>query len=265
MQKFFEKIFGLIVCLTLIVGFSTASAEDTTDWVRGVAAAKGGGFPADRAKAPGHRKLMARQAAMLDAYRHLTETLRGIHVTAKSSIQDLQSTLDIVDTDIDGVVKNAQVVFEQYNDDETYEVILEVSLYDSPNSVAQKMIFKPHAKEAFPAPIAEAKTQGNYTGLVIDCRGRNIQGCMMPVIFSDDSRQIYRYENTDYDEALSKGIISYAHDKKSAAQAGSNPLIINASGVNEGNPVVSSSDADLILSENQVSHFLDNCSVVIIL
>lgn len=265
MRNFIEKILALSICLMMLAGFSVASAEGSTDWVRGVVTARGEGFPPDRAKAKGHRRIMARQAALLDAYRRLAESVEGIHVTAQSRISDLQTEFDIVDSDVDAVVKGAKIVSERYNDDETFEVILELPLYGSSNSVAQKMIFKPHAKEAFPAPIATAKTQGNYTGLIIDCRGRNIQGCMLPIVFSEDSREIYRYENTDYDEALANGIVSYANDKKSATQAGANPLVINASGVKDGNPLVTNQDADLILSENQTSHFLDNCAVVIIL
>ena len=60
-------------------------------------------------------------------------------------------------------------------------------------------------------------------------------------------------------------MVSYTDGKKDGVdRAGQKPLVIKAVMLedNNSNPVVSAKDADKILRENQISHFLDEGAVV---
>ena len=278
------KSVGKIICLLSVVGFllslnlsqSFAAGSAMTDWDREIISGTGYGVadPA-RAKNPGHARIMAHQAAMLDAYRRLAEQAKGIHVTANSSISDNISTGDVVTGEVDAVVKRARVVSENYDEYGNCSVVLEVPLFGVTNSIA-KAVLKPVAKEAFPAPtVNEATIQstvnvtitGGYTGLIIDCSGLGLKPVMSPVIRNASQQPIYGYKNLDYDRVIDKGMASYASGMNgNLSRAGSNPLIIKAVRVEDHNsyPVVDTADADRILLENQKSHFLDSCAVVFV-
>ena len=278
------KSVGKIICLLSVVGFllslnlsqAFAAGSAMTDWDREIISGTGYGVadPA-RAKNPGHARIMAHQAAMLDAYRRLAEHAKGIHVTANSSISDNISTGDVVTGEVDAVVKRARVVSENYDEYGNCSVVLEVPLFGVTNSIA-KAVLKPVAKEAFPAPtVNEATIQstvnvtitGGYTGLIIDCSGLGLKPVMSPVIRNASQQPIYGYKNLDYDRVIDKGMASYASGMNgNLSRAGSNPLIIKAVRVEDHNsyPVVDTADADRILLENQKSHFLDSCAVVFV-
>ena len=128
--------------------------------------------------------------------------------------------------------------------------------------------FKDEPKVAFPAPTANvAKSSVTYTGLVIDCRGMNLNPVMSPVIKNANGQAIYGHKNLDYDKIIVNGMASYAgdaYDQISRERAGNNPIVVKASRLDDinANPVVSVADADKILSANQSDKFLENCAVV---
>jgi len=273
-----------IICVLLGIGFllsinmvqTFAAGSAMTDWDREIITGTGYGV-ADPAKAknPGHARIMAHQAAILDAFRRLAEQAKGIHVTATSSISDNISTGDVVIGEVDAVVKRARVVSENYDEYGNCSVVMEVPLFGVNNSIA-KAVLKPVAKEAFPAPTVNETTiqstvnvtiTGGYTGLIIDCSGLGLKPVMSPVIRNANQQPIYGYKNLDYDRVIDKGMASYASGMSgNLSRAGSNPLIIKAVRVEDHNsyPVVDTPDADRILLENQKSHFLDSCAVVFV-
>ena len=155
---------------------------------------------------------------------------------------------------------------------------MEVPLYGVTNSIA-KVALKPVTKETFPEPSlnvsvsidqsssTSVKGNGGYTGLIVDCSGLGLNPVMSPVIFNADQQPIYGYKNLDYDKVIANGMASYVNSMTgNTSRAGSNPLVVKATSVinHNGNPVISTTDANKILSENKSSHFLDNCSVVFI-
>ena len=57
---------------------------------------------------------------------------------------------------------------------------------------------------------------------------------------------------------------TYASDMSMASRAGSNPLYVRAIWLDDLNatPVLSKEDAELVLYENRLTHFLENIAVV---
>jgi hypothetical protein len=103
-----------------------------------------------------------------------------------------------------------------------------------------------------------------YTGLVVDCRELDLSPVMSPVIYDENMRPIYGYDNLDYQKVISLGMADYEKDAANFRRAGGNPLVVKAIALDGhgANPVISEADANYVLAENAKAHFLDNLAVV---
>ena len=108
--------------------------------------------------------------------------------------------------------------------------------------------------------------QGDYTGLVIDCRGLRLKTAMSPVIKNINGSKIYGHKNLDPDKIISMGMVDYVNNPANVARAGSHPLVVKAVRLDDfnSNPVVSLVDSNRILIENHATKFLQDLKVVFI-
>ena len=228
-------------------------------------------------------KALAKRSAMMDGYRNLAERIGEIQITAEKNL---------VKRKIDAVINFAEVVAESYDENGNCTVVLRIPIYGA-NSFAE-VALKPVHKKNFPKPTEDKIATGNYTGLVIDCGDAEINPVLSPEIRNAKNKSIYSYANLDRDKVVAHGMVSYTqknfadeqviltstNGKKFFTQAGSkifladeaevnsrvgdNPLVIKAAKLSEDDscPVISTDDADKILAENEVSHFLDDGAVV---
>ena len=106
--------------------------------------------------------------------------------------------------------------------------------------------------------------QGDYTGLIVDCRGLGLQTAMSPVIFNTNGTKIYGHKNLDIDRIIEIGMVDYINDLNNVDRAGTNPLVVRAVSLRDfnSNPVVSLADSNHILIENHVTRFLQQLKVV---
>lgn len=276
-KKLMAVMSAVILMLTMMaVAFA---AEGQVDWSKGVVRAIGigAGKPQYQKTNPGVYRAQAKRAAIMDAQRNLAETVNGVRVTGESTMEDMILQSDVVRTRVDSIIKNMTEVSSKYDADGTYEVVLEMPLFGSTNSLSEVAFipFKDEPKVAFPAPVdvtiinQPTVVNNNYTGLIIDCKGLGINCVMSPVIKNANNQAIYGHQNLDYDKIIVNGMASYADttsDQISRARAGTNPLIVKALKLSDfnANPVVSVEDADKILAANQHDRFLDNCAVVFV-
>ena len=277
-KKLTACLTAALMMLAMLATTAFAAEENYgVDWAKGVIRAKGIGAGKSTTKNKGLRRAQARRAAMMDAQRNLAEAVRGVQVTSESRMVDLELADDRVATRVDAIIKNMTEVSGQYMDDETYEIILEMPLFGASDSLADAAFlpFKDEPKVSFPQPVDKTiinqptVVNNKYTGLVIDCRGMNINFVMSPVIKNANGQAIYGHQNLDYDKIIVNGMASYAdqaYDQISRARAGNNPLVIKATSLADlnANPVVSVADADKILAANQHDRFLENCAVVFV-
>ena len=106
--------------------------------------------------------------------------------------------------------------------------------------------------------------KGNYTGLVIDCRGMELQPVMSPVVKNSNGTKIYGHKNLDIDKIIEMGMADYTSDIDSMQRAGDNPLVVKAASVDNfnSNPVLHVPDSNRVLIENHVTKFLADLKVV---
>ena len=228
-------------------------------------------------------KALAKRAAMTDAYRKLAEQIGEIRITAEKNL---------VKQEVDAVVKFAEVTSEEYDEYGDCVITMRIPIYGVKDSVA-RAAFKRVDKEKFPPPTEAVDVTGKYTGLIIDCGDAEINPVLSPEIRAEN-QSIYRYANLDYDKVIKHGMIAYeqkfsadekliltstggkisfaqvgskiffANEVETNSRVGNNPLVIKATALSDDDtcPVISGEDADKILAENEVSHFLDDGAVV---
>ena len=280
-MRYTKKVLASLTAVVVMLAMMTMAfaAEGTVDWNKGVIRVTGigAGKTAYQKKQSGVYRAQAKRAAMMDAQRNLSETIKGVHVTSDSTMEDMILQSDVVRTRVDAIIKGMSEVSSKYYEDGTYEVVLEMPLFGASNSLSEAAFIpiKDEPKVSFPEPTNLTSVNqptvinNNYTGLVIDCSGMNINCVMSPVIKNANGQAIYGHQNLDYDKIIVNGMASYANtanDQISRSRAGNNPLIVKAISLSDinANPVVSVEDADKILIANQHDKFLDKCAVVFV-
>ncbi len=273
----------LAACLTaaamMLTMLAVTFAQDLEgvepDFTKGVVRVTGEGVGKSAYKNnPGKYRLTASKAARMDAQAKLVEYI-SVQVETNASMTDYEIDSYQVRTSAQGVIRNAvEVGAPKYFDDGTCKVVMEMPLFGGKGSVAEVAFlpFKDEPKVSFPQPsvsVTQINVGSNYTGLIIDCRGKNINPVMSPVIKNSNGQAIYGHKNLDYDKIIVSGMASYAddiNDQISRSRAGNNPLVIKAENLSDinANPVVSVADADKILAANQHDRFLENCAVVFV-
>ena len=256
---------GMLIAALLMCTSFRAEAALGTDWNSSKITVTGSGV-VPRGAIGAQARLLARRAAQADAYRQLAEVVKGVQVDASTTVEMAMIQSDTVNLQVSAVIQGARIVSENFTTDGAYEVTMELPMFGKSGGLAQAVMERPAVVEPFPQVNTKVTVEikGGYTGLIIDCRGFRVNPVMSPVIKNAHGEKIYGHKNLDYDKVIEYGMASYAGSMSEAVRAGSNPLIVKAVDVEDfdANPVVSMADADLILSENQLSRFLDNTSVV---
>ncbi len=124
------------------------------------------------------------------------------------------------------------------------------------------------APEAPYYDVSNEKPVGNFSSLVVDCRGleKDLKPVMSAVIRNTANDGIYGVSNLDYDLVTEKGMCSYTKDPTLAgvSRVGENPLVVHAVKLDDfgSTPFITVEDANRVLLENQATGFLDKLNVV---
>lgn len=251
---------------------------------QGTIEAVGTGLPPANAFSAAQARMLARRAAVVDAYRNLAETVQGVQVDSETTMQNLAISNDLVKTKVSGLVKGARIIREIPQSDGSYQVVMSINMYGA-GSLAEIAMdaVKPQQVQEFPVPSLDSKkntavvpgvTQSAvtvYTGVIVDARGLELEPTFSPRIYDESGRIVYgnMYINADF--AISQGMVEYTINQEmydsainGGARAGVRPIIVKAVAVkdNNCNVVISNADADKILVSNTTSGFLKNCAVV---
>lgn len=268
MKTIIGSLWRMAIAAVLVLALSVSAEAAGADWEAAVVRADGYGLPGATAS-PAQAELMARRAAIADAYRALAEQTESVAVTSETTVRNLMLESDTVQTRVSAAIRGAKVVSGGWENG-SYHVVVEMPIYGA-GSLASAVLPETKTPEPLPAPTTKVsinveitKEAGAYTGLVVDCRGLGLSPAMSPVILNANGQKIYGYKNLESKKVIHSGMAGYAKDLAGASRAGSRPLVVKAIRTeNHGfNPVLSVADADLVLTANQTARFLENCSVV---
>ena len=356
--------------------FSTsvfAAPAEGVNWSQNVITVVGTGFATSDIQIPTQAKKLAERAALADAYRQLAEIVKGVNVTGETTVEAMMVRSDIINTKVNAVIKGARKISTRETGDGGVEVVVEMPIFGSANSLASSVLQKPTKKEPFPNPVrnvaptkpaytaqtpiqqridvtiqsstsvtlqaksspiisnildpqtkifftpevelmplskitisklpkidtpqvevpvtpqisnpatpqvqqpATSKIQqpeqnlssdseiiGGYTGIIVDCRGMNLQSVMSPVIKNENKDTIYGDKNLDYDKVIEFGMATYSDGVENLSRAGKNPIVVKAVNLDNfnSNPVLTVADSNRVLLENKSTGFLDKMNVV---
>ena len=143
----------MTMAVLLLLPGSLAKAAGV-DWSGAKITVQGMGVAPARAVNLAQARMMARRSAVVDGYRQLAEAINGVNVDAETTVENMMVSSDVVKTRVSATIRGARVVAESVTPDGGYQVTMEVSLFGVSNSVAQAVMPKPAAVEAFPKPVA---------------------------------------------------------------------------------------------------------------
>jgi len=300
MSRFSVFIVALVLLGAMAVQCGAQSVERISDnaridWTNLVYVATGSGAMPSAKEQPNRAraKLMAKDYAKMDALANLLMAIEGTAISYESTGKDYMANTTIRQK-VEGFVKNAQITKTWEEVEEGDKIIMvevrapmwgknapgpvfvqEAPKIAPPDTVVEtsvKVVLKPDkAVSSTTVTVKPSAPSEPYTGLIVDCSGYKLDRCMSPKIRREDGSEVWGTVKADYDMVLEKGIVAYTTSLAEARKhprAGSNPLIIPAVGRGGGrfysDPIISPSNADLLMAENGKSGFLNKFNVVFV-
>ena len=228
------------------------------NWTRLVVRTSGSGKPESDISNPKIRRLSAERSAKIDALREALEVIRDIRVDAETRVEDYYVASGYVRSRIDVAMRSAAVVDRRYLSGGEVEVVVEVPMTGVLMEVAvpQESV-----------PKVSSRGEDEYTGLIVDARGLDINPALAPRILDGEMRELYGPPFVRRDLLVRGGIALYVDDMDVAAargRVGDRPLVVRgvrASGAGNTDIVISGSSASLFRG----SAFLEEGRVIIVI
>jgi len=259
------------------------------NWSAGYIEAVGIGAPPERFIGKIQARPMALRAAELVAKRNLLEITKGVRIDSTTLVKDFVVESDVINSQVEGIVKGAQVVKQDYMSDGSVEVTVRMPLMGNfSEAIMPKVLDKKPSGRAYtaeprkpspppppsvpPPPSAPASASGSvYTGMVVDARGMSTRPAMSPKIVDENGQEVYGSVIVDREFAVQQGMSGYARDLTSAqnnARVTNNPLTVKGlktQGPGKSDIVISNADAAALRSATDNMAFMKKCRVMIVL
>ena len=213
------------------------------------------------------------RSARLDALRQLVETVKGMNLTSETTVRNAMIENDVIQTRVEGVVKNFKEVDTRYLSDGSVEVDVEIPL----SGILLNELLPQQMGGKVPGNLNYAVgPQPNFvntvfTGLIIDARGLGLRPAMAPKILDENGNEVYGTGYVSRDYAVQIGVVGYEKDVNRAVKddrVKDNPVVVKAlrvEGTNQTDVVVSNADAANIAAAGKNLNFMEQCKVMFIL
>jgi hypothetical protein len=267
---------------TIIIAFSLLDSSASVkplpsgavDWSKGVIVAHGEcrvtmsaeGLPVDHDGGA----VISLNRGRVDAYRrareraveNMVQLVKGIRVDADTMLADLLERSDAVQMRIVNLIASRVKAREFPMDFATSGCRIELLIGDLLPAVPYT-----YPSDEFPYRI-DNPIHTNYTGLIIDMRGLNVEPMILPSIFNEEGLEVYGRHMVDIRHATKYGIVAYAdsHDKAMKNRAaGDHPYFTMAVREIKGCPVLADRDVRKIFSGTGTMEQLKKCRVIFII
>lgn len=273
-QAFF--IFVLVVLFMVPVSGYCDQGQDfvenmgngSINWTKGVIQGTGIGAPPEKYYGKPQARPLALRAAKLDALRNILEVINGVRIDSKTVVKDFAVDSDIIMSKVEGMVRGAQQVKQEYLSDGTVEVTMQVNMH---GGFSQLVLPKDIIQVEPVTPLVPAQnTSGVLTGLVVDARGLSARPAMAPKILDEDGQEVYGSAFVSREYAVQQGMSGYGKDLASARsnqRVTDNPLTVKGlrtEGPGHSDIVISNADASKLRNASEHLSFLKKCRVMIV-
>jgi hypothetical protein len=245
----------------------------TIDWQDQMLQSTGIGAPNPKVPLAAQRA-GALEAAKRVALRNLLETVKGMYINSETTVENAMMVSDVINTRVEGIVRNFTVVDTRYMSTGDVEVDVKVPLS---GVLADALLPSPWSTmspgQGYPGFQASGLSPQSavYTGLIIDAKGVGVRPAMAPKILDQQGNEVYGTGYVSRDYAVQIGVVGYEKDINRARtneRVTNNPLVVKglkASGTNSTDIVISNADAQKILAAAQNLNFMEQCKVMVIL
>jgi len=265
------------------------SGNGSINWSKGVVEAIGIGAPPEKYYDKPQARPMALRAAKIDAMRNLLEATKGVQIDSNTTVVDFMVDSDVISARVQGMVRGAKIVKQEYLSDGTVEITMQMHLNGGfsqlvlPKEIMQVESIRPVAPPPEPAPVETADPPARtpaapapnaesivYTGLVVDARGIDVRPAMAPKVLDESNQEVYGSAFVSREFAVQQGMSGYARDltgAQSNTRVTSNPLTVKGlrtEGSGRSNVVISNADAASLRGASEHLSFLKRCRVMIV-
>ncbi len=197
------------------------------NWTKQYVYATGSGAPDLKAPNVAVARLGAERVARADAYRNLLEAVKGVTVTGSTTIKNSMEESMEVKTQVEGVVKGAEVVTTKYYSDGGVDVVIRVPLSTlvekvAPTPAATKEIENKESVKVTPPAGAEKGAAGGGDQkaiLVFDVRGAKFTPSLFPAVYTEDGKIVYSKKQVREEVLKTTGMIHYIKDDLDSVSA----------------------------------------------
>lgn len=273
-----QSIFMLVLMVLLLVpatgycdqeqDFIEQVGNGSINWSKGIIQGKGIGAPPEKDYGQPQARPLALRAAKLDALRNILEVVNGIRIDSTTVVRDFAIESDIIMTEVEGMVRGARQVKQEYLSDGTVEIIMAV---DMRGGFAQ-LVLPQDIKQVEPitALVPAQKASGVLTGLVVDAKGLNVRPAMAPKILDENGQEVYGSAFVSREYAVQQGMSGYGKnliETQRNPRVTDNPLTVKGlrtEGPGRSDIVISNADAARLKNASEHLSFLKKCRVMIV-
>lgn len=215
------QVLKYLIPVLMLLNVFCFSASAQVDWANGVVRVKGMGLPSPNLPEV-QAKLLAKRAAMSDAYRNMAEMVNAVQVTSETVVKNFVTESDEIHTRVQAFIQGAVVLDEKQNDDGSYEVTMEAPIYGV-GSLSDALVNEVAKKSDTYAYVTGDETGSEaYTGLLIDARGIEIKPSLAPAVFNTNAEIVYDASMLDA-SAYSQGVAAFVEGEKDFLNEGMLP------------------------------------------
>ena len=273
-----QSIFMLVLMVLLLVpaagycdqeqDFIEQVGNGSINWSKGIIQGKGIGAPPEKDYGKPQARPLALRAAKLDALRNILEVVNGVRIDSTTVVRDFAIESDIIMTKVEGMVRGARQVKQEYLSDGTVEIIMAV---DMRGGFAQ-LVLPQDIKQVEPitSMVPAQKASGVLTGLVVDAKGLKVRPAMAPKVLDENGQEVYGSAFVSREYAVQQGMSGYG---KNLIEAQRNPRVtdnpltvkgLRTEGPGRSDIIISNADAARLKNASEHLSFLKKCRVMIV-
>lgn len=212
----------------------------------------------------------------------LFQAVEQVRIDASRLVKDLVKNSDMVRAQLDGMLRNPQIVRREYLSDGTVRARLAFSLTGGLAQLALPQSIKPVPQIKTCAPISDASKPAIgaaapfagttvFTGLILDARGLDGFAALVPVVVTESGDEIYGPAVVSREYAVQRGMAAFVPDLETARtspRVTNHPMIVRGLRTLKGSGctfVISDADGAMVRGASESLSFLKQCKVIIVL